>query len=630
MTAAVFGDFLDRGEQYLQAAVGSPGVASDSRAAAPALLRLITVMARYLDDRAPAYAPGVIAQAADLQPWERAVLDAGSALHLAADCLHQGLTAARSLDQEPAGDLAGCLGAAATALTAGRDLLQTHLATTQAGLWEPRSEWAPVVTSLPVTWAIAETVSRWCGQVAVVAARLAASAGVSEEAEPTAPQGGLHAAGHWLWTAATAVRDARAASPVPVGDVWLLRAISAAHSPPRQPPGTDEQVPDLCAGITVSAQRLRAAAFGAVARARWAAPSSDTWQWAATAAAVSGHASALILESLPARPGQLDGRPGRALRQKAAGVMAQSWQAWRQVATAWTGLSTETRGHASPAVTEISDLVLRLGRLARDDPAWAPGREQSGTLRDWAGSVTGDDVLAGLAAVHQAADAFAQVAAADLEAVAAADSAGRLYVRTRTLPSDYDVPRRYATAPVYRTAPLLEAYRTAVRASSQAVGALATLVLATGAPSATLALTRAACDPHHTQTGSRQNPDTPGQPGITAATPGPTELAIRNLQVTDSAVLLCAATIDRAARQLIALARPEPGQETTGRPQLTSRATQLAAQDLPKPLAIGAARSDHVKRVRPAPSRPDSSQRPRSPRSTRPDSSRSLARRRAR
>ena len=52
----------------------------------------------------------------------------------------------------------------------------------------------------------------------------------------------------------------------------------------------------------------------------------------------------------------------------AADAVARSWAAWRQVGGSWAGLTTETRGRSSPVVTEIGDLVLRMGRLAWDDP----------------------------------------------------------------------------------------------------------------------------------------------------------------------------------------------------------------------------------------------------------------------
>ena len=122
------------------------------------------------------------------------------------------------------------------------------------------------------------------------------AAGLASARAPTAPEladvrEGLHAAAQWLWTGHGRRGPPQAADPVTADDVRLLRAIPAAHRPPRRPPGAGESVPELCVGVTVSAQRLRAMVFGAVARARWAAPSADTWQWAATAAAVSGHAS---------------------------------------------------------------------------------------------------------------------------------------------------------------------------------------------------------------------------------------------------------------------------------------------------------------------------------------------------
>jgi hypothetical protein len=65
-------------------------------------------------------------------------------------------------------------------------------------------------------------------------------------------------------------------------------------------------------------------------------------------------------------------------------------------------------------MTEIGDLVLRLGRLAFDDPAWTPARGTQARLRDpawptWAGAL--------VPVIHQTADALAQMAAGDLAAM---------------------------------------------------------------------------------------------------------------------------------------------------------------------------------------------------------------------
>ena len=118
-----------------------------------------------------------------------------------------------------------------------------------------------------------------------------------------------------------------------------------------------------------------------------------------------------------------------------------------------------------------------------------------------------------VAAVHQSVDALARLAKADMDAVEAAGQAGRLYVPTRSLPEDYDVPRPFATAPVSRCQVLHEAYRVALDASVQAARALDELSIAAAAPSKALALARAAASAQSIRRGAN-----PGQmtafPGI--------------------------------------------------------------------------------------------------------------------
>ena len=80
----------------------------------------------------------------------------------------------------------------------------------------------------------------------------------------------------------------------------------------------------------------------------------------------------------------------------------------------------------------------------------------------------------------------------DIEAVKAADHAGRLYVPTRSLPEDENVPRPFAPAPTARFRAVRDAYQAALDASIQAAQVLDTLTVATRAPSMPLALARAA------------------------------------------------------------------------------------------------------------------------------------------
>jgi hypothetical protein len=603
MTVVTFSDFLRRADEHLAAAACSQRETGEPAAVAGELRRVVGGMARYLEDRVPAYAGGA-ASGTGLAPWERAVVDASTALRKAGDCLNLGADTVRNRDHRPEGGVAGCLAAAARSLTVGRDLLHTHLATGPDDLWDQRSAWAPVVTSLPVTRALLGEVARWSRQLALVAAGLVA-AHPSDVAEGLVVGGALQGAAAWLWQVGVAVTPAEVADPVTADDRRLLQAIPAARSPGRVVPGGHESVAELCAGITVSAERLRAVVFGAGERARWSPATADTWRWTAIAAAVTGHASDLLLRSLAGHPGQLGGLPpdGMQLRT-AAGAVARSWTAWRQVGVLWAGLTTETRGRSSPVVTEIGDLVLRMGRLAWDDPQWTPERGRGARLRTAADlTAGGDGVAAVVAAVHQAADALTQVAAADRAAVTATDSAGHLYVRTRSLPDGYDVPRPYATPPADRTRPLLAAYQAAVEASSQAVSALAALAIVTDAPSGTLALARVASVPRPQIPGQDQVPPAVGapadRPAAVPARPGPTEQAIRKLWVKDPVVLLRAVAIDDAGQQLIAQAEQLSGQATPGGRGVTARRrppggpARLAAKDSPhSPAAVLASRGN--------------------------------------
>ena len=56
---------------------------------------------------------------------------------------------------------------------AGRDLLYTHIALGPDRLVQERSEWAPVVTSLPVTRAISDEIAVWSARLAPFTAWLA-------------------------------------------------------------------------------------------------------------------------------------------------------------------------------------------------------------------------------------------------------------------------------------------------------------------------------------------------------------------------------------------------------------------------------------------------------------------------
>jgi len=614
---AVLGDFLAAASEHLEAAVVvGDGQVTELPAVARDLHRLVAVMSHCLEDLTPCDAVEASFRD-DLHAWERAVIDAGAALHTAAACLR------RSAD-EP-GDQAVAavswrarhLAAAATQLAAGRDLLHTHLGSDPGGLTRDRSEWGLVVTSLPVTRALAYEVARWAQQLAPFAAWLAGSATsyalrrAPDQDAPAAVRDELASASQWLQVASAAVRPALDADPVRTTDTDLLDAIPAAAAPRRhRPDAAGESVTELCYGISISASRLRAAARGSQERARWSpGTTSGGWQWMAQAAAVTSHLSELALRSLSIRAGQLSGLPvtGAQLRD-AADRMADMRAAWQQVDRTWDLLVTESRLLQTPAMTEASDLVLRLGRLVWDNPRWTPARSDRAPQRTPAALAPGAAAVNSVAAAaHQAVDALARVAMTDLEAVEAADRAGRLYVPTRSLSADYNVPRPFAPAPAARFRVLRDAYRAAVEASIEAAHVLDELTVAARGPSMALALARAAASVQSHRR-SRLDKDDPRDP-LPADTPfghsrastghaGPLEQAIRDRRVYDTVILLRAAAIDDAARRLMdqaVSAIPQPGGPDT--PESTQRSArgpaELAAQSFPHDPVTGPSAGNH-------------------------------------
>jgi hypothetical protein len=173
VASVVFGDFLSAASGHLAAAV----TVGDGENIPPAgvtghLHRLVAVMSRCCDDLIPCDMVEAAGRS-DLHVWERAAVDVGSALGFARDCLRRTIAEARVETDVTAPWRAHHLAAAATELAAGRDLLNTHHATDPGGLMRERSEWAAVVTSLPVTRALANEIARQSRQLAPLTAWLA-------------------------------------------------------------------------------------------------------------------------------------------------------------------------------------------------------------------------------------------------------------------------------------------------------------------------------------------------------------------------------------------------------------------------------------------------------------------------
>jgi hypothetical protein len=606
--SAVLGDFLAAADEHIAAAV----LADDnpvSRFAAQDLCHLVMVLERYCGDLAPCDEVEASGRG-DLHPWERAVIDADAALRIAGDCLRRGAPEAARDQPGTAPRTAPHLAAAATQLMAGRDLLHTHLVTDPAGLARDRSEWAPVVTSLPVLRALANEIGRWSRQLAPLPTLLASSAaqhgarrGDGQDASDMTAHLDFASASGWLQAAGAAVRTALDIDPVRTSDTELLYAVPAAMTPQRQRPDpAGESVAELCDGIVVSASRLRGAMRDSAERARWSPDvTSGGWQWMAQAAAVTCHLSELALRSLATRASQLSSPPASETQlDTAADFMTGMRAAWQQVDRLWDGMITERKLRPTSAMTDASDLVLRLGRLVWDNPYWTPARAQRARLRPPSVMAPGAaDFNAVVAAAHQAIDALAVVAKADGQGVEAASAAGRLYVPTRSLPGEYyDVPRPFAPAPITRCQALHEAYGAVLDATTTAARALDELAVAAGAPSKALAPARAAALAQAHRPGSQNRPDDDIPPGrlpdgvpswesrTSTGRTGPVEQAIRDRGISDPIILLRAAAIDNAAWRLITQAGNAagvPGRSSTRKRQRHDAGTpaQLAAQSFP-------------------------------------------------
>jgi hypothetical protein len=544
----VFGEFLGPAGEHIAAAVSFRGDLPYNAQCGVVwqLDRLVATLTRYLAG---------LSLPDGLHPSRALERDAAAraapavlALGRAAQSLRPTAAGTADADDGAAHRVVGHLSAAADHLAAGRDLLHTHFTVDPAGARTNRSYWAPVITSGPVTAALLGELASYLQNLSPWIARQSGARRVSPGAL-TSAQLALRGAEPWLQLAGTALQAAqRAHYPLPARG--LLDAIPANVPPPRQPPSAGEPVPELCERIPRTAERLRYTAFTLAARARWSpAANSASWRRDALASAITSHGSELILRTLAERAGQLGLEPAfQARLYEAAQSMQRAWKAWRAVTDHWDIVTTGTHRGAglTPVAGEISDLVLRTGRLAYRNPRWTPAHSHTSQIRDPADLAhSPSDIVTVLAAVHHATDAIHQIAAPDHQAVLDAADAGRLYVPTRLLPDKYDIPHPYTCAPRAHSDALLAAYDTAIEATTRITAALDDLASAVNSPSSLLAAARRA------SATARQDQRPAPWPHIVTPVPGRTEQALRKLHIRDPALLLRAAVLDQAARDLV-------------------------------------------------------------------------------
>jgi hypothetical protein len=494
MMTAVFGDFLGRASDHVTAAVSIPDELPDDVLAGiiGELSRLTSTLTGYLGDMLPPaeFAPATAARG--LAPDMRAVLNTRIAMRRAAQSLRPGRAAIRSISVDGTHPVIWHLSNAATHLAAGRDLLQTHFASSPSGVRDGTSSWAAALTSGPVTSALLARIGGIAAELAPWTSRVSLDAPADRDM-PAAVRFALHSASSSLWKAgATTAAFARQQPPTLEGHL-VLAAIPANIPPPRCPVTGPESTPDLCGGITATAERLRHAAIAPAHHARWSPhATAANWRRDALASAVSGHSSELVLRALVQRAGDLGvDSVIEAWLAAAASAVNQAWTAWRTLTDAWDLISTNADKAAcvSPVAAETSDLALRMGRLAYQDPGWTPA---CGSIsRDPAAlAPSANELRAVLAAVHHATDAISRIATQDGLAVRAAAASRRLYMPTRLVPARSTTPHPYSPAPSAQVNALLAGYDRAVRTSATATTALDSLVLIADAPSRPLALAR--------------------------------------------------------------------------------------------------------------------------------------------
>ncbi|HEX9107864.1 MAG TPA: hypothetical protein VF832_11560, partial [Longimicrobiales bacterium] len=408
-TRATFGDFADLTTRHLSQL---PTGATRTRRAGPpvrhveAVIRdlhgVLAAMARLCEDARATLAAAPRYQRTRAAQWDRAASRTRDALSDAIAFLREGTTITADWGEGPEpGDLA----AAGTSITLARDLLHTHLAPADARA--VRSEWAPVILSVPVACAVLHELSGWAYRIAEHGSYAALAGRHGSEQFRLS----LTCASQRLYTLQWAVGTAGDNQPLSASDLDLLHSIPLNMLPARQLPTGSEPIADLCQGIIDTAERVRHAARQAAADATWSpAMTRDALSHTAACCTVASWNSVIILDALAARAKRSDPRLSAQL-VSAAEAADQARATWLRTAGTWDDIGTDTIGTISLEASEVGDLALWTGRLAYTDPAWTPRLGPSRARRSpEAVAPSPDDVPRVISAVQHVCHTLAQVA----------------------------------------------------------------------------------------------------------------------------------------------------------------------------------------------------------------------------
>jgi hypothetical protein len=586
------GDFLTLARRRIGAAARADGDLPPA-AVVPVVAeldRLLTVMNRYGQDCLRAFDPvPVPLSAADL-----AVVGAAQLLDRAAASMTNAVRALPpATRRHPA---AAGLREAADSLAAGRDLLSTHHDPGTTG-----SAWAPLIRSRPLAVALVTELAGYTRPLAILATRLL-DADSRHAALPPAARGAVTTATGLLIFTQLTLADADTAQPGLKPSQVLLHNIPVNLPPPRHQPAASSRIARLCAGITATAGRLTQLTLRASPPGTWpAASGSAYWRHNALAAAIIADNCDLILHALAGRATQL--RLPLTTRQDlhaSASEACEARKAWQAVTRDWDTFTTGPGTPHSPIAGELDDLVLWVGRLARDHPAWTPARACTSRPRDPASlAPRTTDIAAVTSAVRHALATITGITSQDQQAMQTTVAARGLYCPARLLPASRDPARtyRYLPAPPSHVSDLNAAYHTSTTAASDATATLARVILSFRTPAPGHAIAQAAAmNPaaiSHLLTRLDEPPAT--KPAHATPIPDPGELVryLAKLGITDTELTLRAMTLDRASdllkhdaatrTQARATAIAEASHATARRPAAPTRnrAALTARQDQP-------------------------------------------------
>ena len=334
-------------------------------------------------------------------------------------------------------------------------------------------------------------------------------------------------------------------------------------------------MPGLCEGVITTAARLQYGAGTFARTARWSPQAtSNSWRHDALASAITADSCEVIIRSLAQRAASLGVHPAiQAHHDNSARALKLACTAWRAVTGEWDLLSTGTHKRAgiSPVAAEMDDLVLRIGRLAYRNPGWTPACGDASLARQAADlAPDADTIPTVLAAVHHATDTLTHIAVTDRRCVRQAAADHRLHIPPACCPTTTTSPPLYPSAALPRVTALRDVYRLVVKTCTAATTALDDLALAAGATSRVLATAHA--PPSVTRL--RQPPPGQALPDRTQEHPSPErtkvvqsghiEETVRDLQLTEPDLLLRAAAIDEAARDLFAEVAAKAHHRTAG------------------------------------------------------------------